>query len=288
MKGKVDPVPLWAVRAVVAAMGGAQRADGLEAPLVGRDRELRLCQGPVPRRRGRRPSAAAGRRRRARCRQDPARVGVREVHRRPLARRAVAPRPLPGLRRGRRVLRAGRGGARPAALHRRGAARGGDRAGRARPRAGPAGPRRGRAGVAATPGRRAARRRLRRRLPARGPVLRMDHVPRAGRRRAPGGAGHRRRAARRRGAAAVRRAPALGRRLRLLRGAADPARPARGPADAGAEPPGDRRAPGVAAGRGHGRRCSTAWSPGCPTRCATSWWRAPRASRCTPSRRCAP
>ena len=42
MKGKADPVPLWSVRAVVAAMRGAQRADGLEAPLVGRDRELRL------------------------------------------------------------------------------------------------------------------------------------------------------------------------------------------------------------------------------------------------------
>ncbi len=42
MKGKTDPVPLWAVRAVVAAVGGAQRADGLEAPLVGRDRELRM------------------------------------------------------------------------------------------------------------------------------------------------------------------------------------------------------------------------------------------------------
>src|SRR4051794_33921038 len=44
MKGKVDPVPLWSVRAVVAARGGAQRADGLEAPLTGRDRELRLCK----------------------------------------------------------------------------------------------------------------------------------------------------------------------------------------------------------------------------------------------------
>ena len=44
MKGKADPVPLWAVRAVVAAIGGAQRADGLEAPLVGRDRELRLVK----------------------------------------------------------------------------------------------------------------------------------------------------------------------------------------------------------------------------------------------------
>ncbi|MGA8988640.1 adenylate/guanylate cyclase domain-containing protein, partial [Aeromicrobium sp.] len=42
MKGKADPVPLWSVRAVVAAVRGAQRADGLEAPLVGRDRELRL------------------------------------------------------------------------------------------------------------------------------------------------------------------------------------------------------------------------------------------------------
>ena len=44
LKGKAEPVPLWAVRAVVASIGGAQRADGLEAPLVGRDRELRLVK----------------------------------------------------------------------------------------------------------------------------------------------------------------------------------------------------------------------------------------------------
>ncbi len=44
LKGKVDPVPLWSVHAVVAAVGGVQRADGLEAPLVGRDRELRLVK----------------------------------------------------------------------------------------------------------------------------------------------------------------------------------------------------------------------------------------------------
>ncbi len=44
LKGKADAVPLWAVRAVVAARGGAQRADGLEAPLIGRDRELRLVK----------------------------------------------------------------------------------------------------------------------------------------------------------------------------------------------------------------------------------------------------
>jgi class 3 adenylate cyclase/tetratricopeptide (TPR) repeat protein len=44
LKGKADPVPLWAVRAVVAKIGGNQRADGLEAPCVGRDRELRLVK----------------------------------------------------------------------------------------------------------------------------------------------------------------------------------------------------------------------------------------------------
>jgi class 3 adenylate cyclase/tetratricopeptide (TPR) repeat protein len=44
LKGKADPVPLWSARAVVAAVGGAQRADGLEAPLAGRDRELRLVK----------------------------------------------------------------------------------------------------------------------------------------------------------------------------------------------------------------------------------------------------
>ena len=44
LKGKAEPMPLWAVRAVVASIGGAQRADGLEAPLIARDRELRLVK----------------------------------------------------------------------------------------------------------------------------------------------------------------------------------------------------------------------------------------------------
>ncbi len=44
LKGKTDPVPLWSVRAVVAGIGGSQRADGLEAPLIGRERELRLVK----------------------------------------------------------------------------------------------------------------------------------------------------------------------------------------------------------------------------------------------------
>ena len=44
LKGKADPVALWAARAVVASTRGAARADGLEAPFVGRDRELRLAK----------------------------------------------------------------------------------------------------------------------------------------------------------------------------------------------------------------------------------------------------
>ena len=44
MKGKAEPVRLFQVEAVVAAVGGAQRVDGLEAPLAGRDAELRTVK----------------------------------------------------------------------------------------------------------------------------------------------------------------------------------------------------------------------------------------------------
>ena len=44
LKGKAEPAALWQARAVVAAVGGAQRVDGLEAPFTGRDRELRLVK----------------------------------------------------------------------------------------------------------------------------------------------------------------------------------------------------------------------------------------------------
>ncbi|HET7689696.1 MAG TPA: adenylate/guanylate cyclase domain-containing protein [Nocardioidaceae bacterium] len=44
LKGKAEPMALWAARAVIASVGGAARADGLEAPFVGRDRELRLVK----------------------------------------------------------------------------------------------------------------------------------------------------------------------------------------------------------------------------------------------------
>ena len=44
LKGKADPQRLFEARQVVAAVGGARRVDGLEAPFCGRDRELRMVK----------------------------------------------------------------------------------------------------------------------------------------------------------------------------------------------------------------------------------------------------
>jgi class 3 adenylate cyclase/tetratricopeptide (TPR) repeat protein len=44
LKGKAEPVRLFHARTVIAAVGGAQRIDGLEAPFTGRDRQLRLIK----------------------------------------------------------------------------------------------------------------------------------------------------------------------------------------------------------------------------------------------------
>jgi class 3 adenylate cyclase/tetratricopeptide (TPR) repeat protein len=44
LKGKAEPVSLWRAVRVIAGVGGALRATGLEAPFVGRDRELRLIK----------------------------------------------------------------------------------------------------------------------------------------------------------------------------------------------------------------------------------------------------
>ncbi|MFN2628387.1 MAG: AAA family ATPase [Gaiellaceae bacterium] len=44
LKGKVEPVRLWRAQRVVAGARGARRSTGLEAPFVGRDRELRLVK----------------------------------------------------------------------------------------------------------------------------------------------------------------------------------------------------------------------------------------------------
>ena len=40
LKGKAEPVPLWRALRVVSGVGGQLRSEGLEAPFVGRDREL--------------------------------------------------------------------------------------------------------------------------------------------------------------------------------------------------------------------------------------------------------
>jgi len=44
LKGKAEPVSLWRAVRVTAARGGALRSEGLEAPFVGRERELRLVK----------------------------------------------------------------------------------------------------------------------------------------------------------------------------------------------------------------------------------------------------
>ena len=44
LKGKAEAVRLFAARTVVAAIGGARRVDGLEAPFAGRDSEIRLVK----------------------------------------------------------------------------------------------------------------------------------------------------------------------------------------------------------------------------------------------------
>ena len=44
LKGKAEPQRLWRATRVLSAVGGAQRVDGLEAPLLGRDAELRTIR----------------------------------------------------------------------------------------------------------------------------------------------------------------------------------------------------------------------------------------------------
>ena len=44
LKGKAEPQQLWRATRVLAGVGGVQRVDGLEAPLIGRDAELRTVK----------------------------------------------------------------------------------------------------------------------------------------------------------------------------------------------------------------------------------------------------
>src|SRR3954465_6496150 len=44
LKGKREAMPLYVARQIFAVVGGSRRVDGLEAPFVGRDRDLRLVK----------------------------------------------------------------------------------------------------------------------------------------------------------------------------------------------------------------------------------------------------
>jgi class 3 adenylate cyclase/tetratricopeptide (TPR) repeat protein len=44
LKGKAEPVPLWRALRVVSGVGGAMKSTGLEAPFVGREREMRVVK----------------------------------------------------------------------------------------------------------------------------------------------------------------------------------------------------------------------------------------------------
>ena len=90
---------------------GSLKSQGLEAPFVGRDRELRQIKELFHTTRRREARAARLGHRHRRHRQVAPLVGVLQVLRRDRAGRLLAPRPLPRLRRRRRLLGARRHGA---------------------------------------------------------------------------------------------------------------------------------------------------------------------------------
>ena len=82
LKGKEGLTPLWRALRVVSGARGTLKSTGLEAPFVGRDRELRPDQGSLPRlRRGAEGAPRLGHRDR-RDRQVAPRLGVLQVLRR--------------------------------------------------------------------------------------------------------------------------------------------------------------------------------------------------------------
>ena len=242
---------------------GVGRSAGLDPPFVGRDRELRLMKDVFH---ATEAAGAPGHGHRDRGhRQVAARVGVREVRRRPGRRGALAPRPLPVLRRGGRVLGARRDGAH-ARPHRRG------RAGRRSPRASSRRPstsgRRRRASASgSTPPLRhllglAAdrRRRPRAAVPGVAAVLRARWPSGAGRARVRGHALGRPGAARLRRVpdGVVARPPPVRRRPRPARAGRAPA-PASGRRRARSRRSRSSRSPREAMGE----LVSTGWCPGC-------------------------
>ena len=301
MKGKAEPVPLWAVRAVVAARRrrpARRRSRGA----AGRPRPRDAAgQGALPPRRGDRAPGAAGRRRRGRASgKSRLALGVREVRRRPQRQRALAHRPLPVVRRGRGVLRAGRGDPGPApgaAQQREGIdaedavhgeedqaellAEGLDRL-RDRPR-------RARLAGAADGG--AAR------GSGRSGPSRARTCSRRGRRSCTGqrqpAAGRRRWCC----SSTTRSTPTTG--CCSSSSTCWPSRPSRASSCCSPDPACSRPTPGspptgarpsstsTRSPRARWVSCSTGWSAGSTTPCATRSWPGPRASRSSPSRRCA-
>ena len=110
VKGRDQPVHAWTALRVVAGAGGARRSPGLEAPFVGRDAELRTIIDAGD------DSAHASRARHVAVLGEPGsgksrlRVGVLQVRRRNRGGALLAPRAVPVLRRGSRVLGARRDG----------------------------------------------------------------------------------------------------------------------------------------------------------------------------------
>jgi class 3 adenylate cyclase len=80
LKGKAEPTHLWRAVRVLAGVGGVQRVDGLEAPLTGRDAELRTVRELFHAVAGRRVAAAGGDLRSGRGGQVAAGLGVFQVH----------------------------------------------------------------------------------------------------------------------------------------------------------------------------------------------------------------
>ena len=113
LKGKTEPLPLCTARsASLAARGGAQKSAGLEPPFVGRDRRAAPDQGALPQLGGRGQGAARLGRRHRRASGSRGFAWEFEKYVDGLADHVlVAPRPLPRVRRGCRVLGARRDGA---------------------------------------------------------------------------------------------------------------------------------------------------------------------------------
>ena len=293
LKGKAEPMPLWSARAVVAesaapsAPTGSRRRWSAVTASCGWSRSSSTAS--------RRPGGrAARRRRRGRGRQDPAGLGVREVHRR--AESTIV--------RWHRVAACPTARASPSTRSPKPSAAGSSsswpRPTRARSRTAPA-MLAWASRLRRRPGRRdwlplgsgPARRRRGGTFPREdlfaawttflaARLRRRPDGPRAGRAHA------RRRAARRRGAARLPRAPAADARTSRASSCSspDPSWSANNPSLAT-----NRRVTTVCTST----RCpmptwatsSTAWSPASRRGARTPWSREPRASRCSPSRRCA-